>query len=521
MDRRFPGKQTGTGTFVRHAEQQQTPEARSPSRLCPFGAPLCVFINNLAKALIERFGENAYGVLCALFADDVSILTRDHRAEAARRAQEVVDLIVEWSRNWKLTLNASKSEVAFFSTWTKESNHQPIITIDGTRIPFNPNPTLLGVTFDRQLTFAKHLEDVMKQAASKTKMIAAVSHSKWGWDKQHLTQLFYAYIRSKLDFAGPGWQPWLSDTNLKVLDSTQNHALRAITGQLRSTPYEALRYETQISGYATHMKRNCLKSMEKAKRLPAGHPRRLALENAVPVKNPDSRRSSWFRLGSELSAKHIPEEAENRLPITLYSRAPWSPASSLTVNYTLEGVNSRHDDPEVIRACADKVIDDWTGDIVIYTDGSAAEGCRQGGSAAVVQMRTEPARTETIRRKGAALTSSCDEEADALDAAAQWITENCDSRSRVLILTDSQSLCRALASANHDVDQLRAALEASPASIHLQFIPGHCGIPGNEEADQAANEARLMEGASRAIALRGILPHINRSVKDPPCRERV
>ena len=68
-------------------------------------------------------------------------------------------------------------------------------------------------------------------------MLGAVSNSKWGWRKDQITQLYYAYIRSKLDYSGPGWQPWLSDSAINTLERTQNKALRMIMGQLQSSPY--------------------------------------------------------------------------------------------------------------------------------------------------------------------------------------------------------------------------------------------------------------------------------------------
>jgi hypothetical protein len=303
---------------------------------------------------VEEFGEDAYDILFSLFADDVAILCRDRdKITANEKAQKAVDVIAKWSAAWKLDLNGTKSEVSFFSTWTKEASWQPTIRINGAPIKFEPHPRLLGVTLDRQLTFTEHVEQISRKAVSKTKMISAVSHSEWGWDKQHLTQLFYAYVRSQLDYAGPGWQPWLSESNRTVLERAQNKALRCVTGQMRSSPVEALRYGANVPSYNTHMKRACLKSTELARRLPSSHPRRIALENAVPRRN---SRTSWAHQGKMLTAEHIPPSAQDRLPITHFVRPPWNSSQSISINPTLEGVSSRHDDQEKIRAAAETVV---------------------------------------------------------------------------------------------------------------------------------------------------------------------
>ena len=60
------------------------------------------FIDNLAKELPSE-------TVNALFADDVNILATDRlKEEAVRKAQRTVDIVADWSRRWKLDLNASK-----------------------------------------------------------------------------------------------------------------------------------------------------------------------------------------------------------------------------------------------------------------------------------------------------------------------------------------------------------------------------------------------------------------------------
>ena len=67
----------------------------------------------------------------ALFADDVSVFTTTRKKEdAGAAAQSVVTSVVIWSREWKLNLNADKSEVFPFSTWSNDSTWNPTIFID-------------------------------------------------------------------------------------------------------------------------------------------------------------------------------------------------------------------------------------------------------------------------------------------------------------------------------------------------------------------------------------------------------
>ena len=310
------------------------------------------FINNLAELLMSEDPDKAAKLLFSLFADDVTVLaTHRSREEAAAAVQWAVNVIHDWSLEWKLNLNASKSEASFFSTWSHESKWEPSLQIGGKDLPFNETPKLLGVYLDTTLSFGKHTKEVAKAATAKVKIISAVANKTWGWKKEELKKLYFAYVRSKLDYAGPAWQPWLSDTNIGVLEATQNKAFRAISGQLKSTPVEALRYEVHLPAYKTHLDRNCLKSFEQAKRLPHFHPRRRALDSAV---QPRTQANSWFRRGTELSA-FIPENAVPRQPIVFYEFPPYLDFGSTSIMPELDGSSGRRDDPARIRAAAEAV----------------------------------------------------------------------------------------------------------------------------------------------------------------------
>ena len=120
------------------------------------------YINGLADLLPT---EN----INALFADDVGILaTAPTISEAEEKAQAAVDVVSEWSKQAKISLNATKSECSVFTTDRRqESKATAKISIDGKTIPFNKTPKLLGVYLDRELTFGKHVKEISIQAKSK------------------------------------------------------------------------------------------------------------------------------------------------------------------------------------------------------------------------------------------------------------------------------------------------------------------------------------------------------------------
>jgi len=445
------------------------------------------YINECADRLSKLVDDEGNPTTVdTLFADDVSILGTDRvREEAQRKAQEAVDVVVEWSKESKLVLNAGKSECSFFSTWNREADWKPDIRIEGKQVPFKEHPRLLGVILDRTLSFGAQVEKVTKECGGTLKMLSSLSHTEYGWSKTDLMMVFNTFFLSKMNYSSAAWQCRLSDSQRNLLVRAQNKALRIVTGQLRSSPSEALLAETGCLSVKTSAERACLLSIEEALRLPMDHPRRLAWDNAIPRKN---ARSSWHSRGVELMER-LPANAVERAPIPWPSVAPWSTEHNLEVYPSLPGIKGRADDIAVKKAAALARINDLKADIVIYTDGSADGGCRRGGSAAVITSgcAEEPVMKEVIRTKGAPHTSSCEEEYQALMDAASWSIEQ--EPMRILICTDSQSNCQALLGYGEDVAPLREKLSRCPSEMTVQWIPGHSEIPGNDMADEEANAA--------------------------------
>ena len=118
--------------------------------------------------------------------------------------------------------------------------------------------------------------------SSSLRIIRATAHTFWGWCHSTLKITFYLLIRSKVDYAAPAWQPWLSATNLFCLDRLQNRSLWLNTGQLVSTPLAALRLEADVSSYHTCSNRLILKAREKALRSTDYHLKHVALAADIP-----------------------------------------------------------------------------------------------------------------------------------------------------------------------------------------------------------------------------------------------
>ena len=96
------------------------------------------------------------------------------REDAEATAQSVVSSVLTWIQEWKLNLNAEKSEVCPFSTWSNDSSWNPTIFISNQKVRVNTTPRLLGVILDRSLTFNAHLKKLTTSLASSIGIIRAL-----------------------------------------------------------------------------------------------------------------------------------------------------------------------------------------------------------------------------------------------------------------------------------------------------------------------------------------------------------
>ena len=200
-----------------------------------------------------------------------------------------------WSEYWCLPLNPIKCEASFFSVDLHQANLQPNLLLLGSRLHFNPTPTFLGVTFDRTLSFFKHVSLLKAKFFPRLKALRCISASSWGPSKESLSFLYKSFLRSLLTYASPGWFPFLSATNLTKLDCLHRVASHAITGCVLSSPIPLLLSKASLPPLRVTLTHFTLLSYEWALRLPTSFPISGLARLGV---RPRLCRSSWRAFAS-------------------------------------------------------------------------------------------------------------------------------------------------------------------------------------------------------------------------------
>ena len=152
-----------------------------------------------------------------------------------------------------------------------------------------------GVTFDRTLSFTKHISSLKTQVFPHLKALRCISASSWGPSKESLSVLYKSFLWPLLTYASPGWFPFLSATNLTKLERLHQAASRAITGCLSSSPIPLLLTEASLPPLRVTLTHFTLFSFERALCLPTSFP--ISGLARLGVK-PRLCRSSWRALAS-------------------------------------------------------------------------------------------------------------------------------------------------------------------------------------------------------------------------------
>ena len=144
-------------------------------------------------------------VSCSLYADDLAIWSFFPSVPTAVEAtQGALFRLERWSEYWCLSLNPRKCEASFFSMDPHQASLQPNLLLLGSRLRFNSTPTFLGVTFDRTLSFSKHVSLLKAKFFPRLKALCCISASSWGPSKDSLSLLYKSFLWFLLTYASPG-----------------------------------------------------------------------------------------------------------------------------------------------------------------------------------------------------------------------------------------------------------------------------------------------------------------------------
>ncbi len=183
-----------------------------------------IYINDLPATQSRKF----------IYADDICIGTQHRTFDEVENVLNMdMDLMVDFLSRWRLQHSATKTVSSIFHLHNAQAKRELNIFLKGQRIEHDPNPTYLGVTLDRSLTYHDHLKKTAAKVSSRNNLLSKLAGTSWGARAQTLKTTALALCYSAAEYCAPVWS---RSSHTKLVDVQLNTSMRIITGTLRSTP---------------------------------------------------------------------------------------------------------------------------------------------------------------------------------------------------------------------------------------------------------------------------------------------
>ena len=409
------------------------------------------------------------------------------------KINHALEQLGNYCREWKLTINTTKTVYTIFSLSPKVSKERHAIVIQGNFLQKENNPAYLGVILDQKLSLNEQMARVKKKANGRLKLVKKLASTSWGADKNTLRQLYLGYVRSTMDYSLALQSLSCKTTQLSV-DRIQNNALRFISGAMRSTPTAACEVHTDVEPLNLRREAAVIETVERMKRQEKSHPNRKIVDGHITRQR--IQKGSILSIAKNLKASYaLPEERE---PILLFDINS-SPSTSMelpTIKEQLIGNLGKKDDTVLLQQTALATIDTYPEEwIHIYTDGSATNGTTNAGFGSHIQL--PDGTTRELYNSCGKYSSNYEAETTAIIASLQFVARSFEQqptqKANIVIFSDAKSVLQALETRDDKSPLIRklAKIISDVSVVHsikitLQWVPGHCNIKGNDEADRLA-----------------------------------
>ena len=324
------------------------------------------------------------------------------------------------------------------------------------------------------------------QRLSAESALRCLATTDWGYDKQTLRATFIATGRSAVEYAATAWLLWVSSSTMEKLETCQRFAGRAITGQVKTTPVEAILAEANHPKIGTRATQHCAIALEKSKRIALENPRHQIAEQSSRQR---TKKPSWRAKAGAVWESIFANTSSAKQPELLPS---WMQIGE----HIFETFGNKSGDVEADKKWAlQRLKEGWnTFDLVVYTLESATSGTGTGGGGIVVTTG-HPSDSQVFRYfaiSSGKWCSSNQAEMKAVVKALQLIQVEVHVQ-KARMVSDSRAVLLRIQAMHpsqpcndkdeHTVFKTLSMLTARSCQVTFTWCPGHCGITGNELAD--------------------------------------
>lgn len=420
------------------------------SKGCPQGGVLSPLLWSLVvDVLLQNLTQLGYEVIG--YADDVVLIIRSKcDATLSSRLQSALNHTSYWCTKEGLSINPSKTVIIPFTNRRKHNIVSP--TMKGERLNFSTEVKYLGVILDRKLNWNPHLDYAVKKATTAIWACGKLFGKTWGLSPKLALWSYTTIARPRITYASLVWWPKVNEKTAQAkLNKVQRLACLTATSAMRTTPTAAMEAMLHILPLHLYVKKEAELG---------------ALRQQRNKNNLEGDLIGHLRILKEFSITPLVttvSDCMQKLP-------------NMDIPYKTIETNRQ------MWARGGPVVP--LGTICFFTDGSkmgrhTGSGVYGPGIRKSISMGQWP----TVFQA----------EVYAIYICANVCLNRNYRHAKIGIFSDSQAALLALKSATVDSKLVWECIEvlrelSRKNKVMLFWVPGHCGVEGNEIADSLARE---------------------------------
>lgn len=462
--------------------------SRTLFRGLPQGSVLSPLLYNIYTYDLEKALNGSVSVL--QYADDLLLYTSDASLDnACNTLTYSLNLLKSWLNCNGLELSTSKSSVVVFSR--RRIPPDIVVKYNNLPLPVATHAKFLGVILDSKLTGAPYYDHIVAKCERMLNIVRCLSGVWWGAHPFSMKLFYNALIRSVLDY-GTFLLESGSVMGIKKLDVIQSKALRIITGSMKSSPVNALQVE--CCDPPLQLRRQFLSDRFLFKSMQfSNHSlhQKLHVLNEYIITSPYWRHKSIPCLVKSYR-KFLPIHSHiyRTLTVPLFESDLETLLYDPEIRYDLNVC--KHDVGANIHFLSRIHEENWQDRNQIFTDASKSSDkeCVGVGIYYVQYKLTEKIK---LPPESSVFTGECYAILKAIELILLLKLD------KTIIFSDSKSALQTIGKFPFKmkpyypvVFEIRSKLYECVVkgySVIFAWVPSHCGITGNERADQLAKEA--------------------------------